>query len=115
MNHNSSVKTKNLKPFKKGDDPRRAKNGAACIERIAWTNLFLNRLAERLDPRMAANILATAYEAKRPWAITEVHERLMGKVTQPVGFQGEDGTTGNVLFVKVVQVKDGNGNGNTGK
>lgn len=89
MNHNASVKTKNLKPFRKGEDSRRHKHGSASEERAAWTNLFLNRLAERLDPKAAANILATAYEAKRSWAITEVHERLMGKVAQPVGLSGD--------------------------
>jgi len=85
MNRSASVKTKNLKPFRKGEDSRRHKHGSASEERAAWTNLFLNRLAERLDPAEAADILATAYEAKRPWAIMEVHERLMGKVTQPLG------------------------------
>jgi len=85
MNNSATVKRRNLKPFKKGEDPRRNKNGSASIERTTWTNLFLNRLAERLDPAVAADILATAYEAKRPWAIMEVHERLMGKVTQPLG------------------------------
>jgi len=84
MNHSASVKTRNLKPFRKGEDLRRHKHGSASEERATWTNLFLNRLAKRLDPKVAADILALAYEAKRPWAITEVHERLMGKVTQPI-------------------------------
>jgi len=82
MNRNPRVK--NLKPFKKGHDPRRKKLGPVAVERSTWTTLFLNRLAERLDPKVAADILASAYEAKRPWAISEVHERLMGKVTQPI-------------------------------
>ena len=81
----SAAKAVPGKPFKPGHDPRRNPTGAASRERAAWTNLFLNHLAERLDPEAAADILATAYEAKRPWAITEVHERLMGKVTQPLG------------------------------
>jgi hypothetical protein len=84
---------------------------------MAWTNLFLNALAKKLKPEKAADILIEAYEAKRPWAITEAHERIMGKVTQPVGFQGQDGQVMNKLIVEVVHVQngpaggDGNGDG----
>ena len=106
MNHSASVKTKNLKPFQKGEDSRRHKHGSASEERAAWTSLFLNRLAERLDPKKAADILATAYEAKRSWAVMEVHERLMGKEEQPIDLRAKN------LTIKVVQVKDGNGNAN---
>jgi len=107
-----SSSEKNLKPFKKGADPRRAKGGAACVERTAWTNLFLNRLAKRLKPADAADILATAYEKGRPWAIAEVHERLMGKVTQPIGGAPDaDGKT-QALVIKVIHTKDGDGGGN---
>jgi len=107
-----SSSEKNLKPFKKGADPRRAKGGAACVERTAWTNLFLNRLAKRLKPADAADILAMAYEKGRPWAIAEVHERLMGKVTQPIGGAPDaDGKT-QALVIKVIHTKDGDGGGN---
>lgn len=95
MTHSASV---HLKPFKKGPDSRRYKGGSACIERTAWTNLFLNRLAKRLKPADAADILATAYEAKRPWAIAEVNERLMGKITQPV--ETEQHVTYRVIYDK---------------
>ena len=103
-----SSSEKNLKPFKKGADPRRAKGGAACVERTAWTNLFLNRLAKRLKPADAADILATAYEKGRPWAIAEVHERLMGKVTQPIG-GASDGVPIHVRLEKVITNIDPNG------
>jgi hypothetical protein len=103
-----SSSEKNLKPFRKGYDYRRAKGGAACIERTAWTNLFLNRLAKRLKPADAADILATAYEKGRPWAIAEVHERLMGKVTQPIGGT-PDGAPIRVRLEKVITTIDPNG------
>ena len=46
------------------------------------------------------------------WAVTFIAERTEGKVTQPVSGPPE---TGGVLNIKVVQVKDQNGNGNAEK
>ena len=84
MTNSSLVKTANLKPFKKGKDPRRNASGAMCAERAAWATKFNNALAKKLSPDEAADILIAAYKAKRPWAVAEVHERIMGKVTQPI-------------------------------
>lgn len=104
---------KNLRPFKKGPNSKRPKGGPVCIERMAWTNLFLNRLAKRLKPADAADILATAYEQRRPWAITEVHERLMGRVTQPIGGD-PSGTPIRVKLEKIITTIDPNGSGSSG-
>jgi len=85
MSDNSaSVVPAQLKPFKKGDDSRRNRNGSISGERAAWAARFNNALAAKLDPEEAAKVLVEAYKAKRPWAVSEVHERLMGKVTQVV-------------------------------
>jgi hypothetical protein len=105
------VNTANLKPFKKGPDPRRNPTGGVCKERAAWEQKFRNALAEKADPCKLAQVLVdAAMRAKRPWAIEIILDRLIGKSVQPLsGPPGGDGS----LTIKVVQVKDGNGNGNT--
>jgi len=88
--HNRRVNTANLKPFKKGPDPRRNPTGGVCKERAAWEQKFRNALAEKTDPLKLAQVLAdAAMRAKRPWAIEIILDRLIGKVAQPVGLSGE--------------------------
>ena len=97
-------------PFHKGDDPRRGKNGALCAERAAFATKFANALATQGKPEELAKVLWDAARSKRPWAIEMILDRLMGKPNQPMTgeFNGKQSLT-----IKVVQVKDGNGNGNS--
>jgi len=84
MTHSSSVKTKNLKPFKKGEDSRRNPTGALCKEAAAFSMKFRNALAKKGKPDELADVLWKHAKNGRPWAIDIILERLMGKVTQPI-------------------------------
>jgi len=92
------------KPFEKGSDSRRNVTGQKNSDRVEWTAKFNNLLAKKLDPEAAVDVLIKAYKASRPWAIQEVHERLMGKVTQPIDHSGEL-KTDNTVTVKVIHVQ----------
>ena len=84
MTHNKAVNTENLKPFKKGDDPRRDKGGNKNKEAQAFSILFRNALAKKMKPEELADIIITEAKRRRPWAIDIILERLMGKVAQPI-------------------------------
>lgn len=72
------------RPFKKGADPNRHPFGRVSQKRAAWMATFLNELASILGPKEAARIVAKKYRAGLPFFVGETHERLGGKVTQPV-------------------------------
>ena len=91
--------------FKKGD-PRINRNGRKSVTRAEWSVKFNDLLAEELPPNEAVKILIKAYKAGKPWAIQEVLERLMGKVTQPIDHSGE--MDHNIMFFDFS--KNGNGN-----
>ena len=112
MKHSGNVNTANLRPFKKGPDSRRNPNGRVCKERAAWEQVFRNALAKKADPDKLAQVLVDAAMSKRPWAIEIVLDRLMGKPNQPITgeFNGKQSLT-----IRVVQVKDQNGNGHKGE
>ena len=88
MNHRATVKTENLKPFKKGYDPRRGKGGKNA-EAQAFAVRFRNALAEKISAGEMAELLIAEAKRKRPWAIQEILDRLMGKSTQPIEHKGE--------------------------
>lgn len=85
------------RPFQKGDDPNRAPFGKVSRKRAAWMTVFLNELAEELEPKEAAKAFAKRYKAGIPFFVGEGHERLGGKVTQPV--DGDLTMKGVVTFV----------------
>jgi len=88
MNHRKAVNTENLKPFKKGADSRRNK-GNKNAEAQSFSIQFRNALAKKLSADKIADILIAEVERKRPWAIQEFLDRLMGKSTQPLEHSGE--------------------------
>ena len=75
------------KPFKKGDDPRRNK-GNKNAGAQAFAIKFRNALAEKISPDEVADILIAEVKKKRPWAIQEYLDRLMGKSAQPIEHSG---------------------------
>ena len=84
MNNSSRVVPAQLKPFKKGKDSRRNPLGRVSQARSSWMAKFLNELAEVLDPKEAAEMFARKYKGGQPFFVGQAHERLGGKVTQPV-------------------------------
>ena len=84
-----SSREKNLRPFKKGADARRNPLGRVSQARSTWMAKFLNALAEKLDPDEAAEVFVKRYRAGIPFFVGEAHERLGGKVTQPVDHSGD--------------------------
>ena len=92
-------KNKNLKPFKKGADPRRSTTGGICKERSDWGRLFLNALAKKLPPDEVADILIEQVKRGRPWAIEVYLDRVMGKVVQPISGDSDDGA----LRIRVIR------------
>lgn len=94
MTHSNGVA--NLKPFKKGKDPRRSPFGTMSQKRATWMKNFLNALADKLDPEDAAEAFAKKYKAGLPFFVGEAHERLGGKVTQPV--DADVTVKGQVIF-----------------
>jgi len=97
------------KPFQKGDDLRRGKNGALCNEAAIYGTTYRNCLARMMPPEELAKTVVRAAKAGRVWAIQMIHDDAVGLPTQPVNINGDKGLT-----IRVVQVKDKNGNGNTG-
>jgi hypothetical protein len=78
-------------------------------ERAAWSTKFLNALADGMKPEEAAKILLAVFRAKQSWAVLEVLERLVGKVSQPI-----EGPGGGSIRIEVVHLKGEGGNGNGG-
>ena len=87
MNNKRRVVPAQLKPFKKGADPRRNTNGSICAERANWSSQFSNALARKLNPDEVAQILVDAVRKGRPWAIELYLDRLIGKEVQPISGQ----------------------------
>jgi hypothetical protein len=104
--HNS--REKNLRPFKKGADARRNPLGRVSQARSTWMAKFLNALAEKLDPDEAAEVFVKRYRAGIPFFVGEAHERLGGKVTQPI--EAEQNIVYRVIYEKPAKDKvDANG------
>ena len=88
MTHRRAVNTANLKPFKKGADPRR-NSGNKNAEAQSFSIKFRNALAKKLSAEKVAEILIEEVKRKKPWAIQEFLDRLTGKSTQPLEHSGE--------------------------
>lgn len=77
--------------FKKGKDSRRNMGGNKNVEAQSFAIEFRNALANKLSPEDVADILIAEVQKKKPWAIQEFLDRLMGKSTQPIEHSGEVG------------------------
>jgi hypothetical protein len=84
MSDSKRVNTANLRPFKKGFDPRRNKGGNLNAEAQAYEIRFRNALAKGLAPKDFADIVIEDVRRHRPGAKEFYADRLMGRVTQPV-------------------------------
>jgi hypothetical protein len=85
------------RPFQKGDDPRRNKQGARSKEAQSFAERFANSLASGGDPKDLAAILWEKALKGQPWAVEVLLDRLIGKVTQPIS--GDMKVSGQVLFI----------------
>jgi len=72
------------RPFQKGDDPRRNKQGARSKEAQSFAERFANALASGGDPKALAALLWEKALKGQPWAVEILLDRLIGKVSQPV-------------------------------
>jgi hypothetical protein len=107
-------RVENLKPFKKGFDPRRH-GGPKNHELADFTINFKNALAKKAPAEKIADILSKYILNGRPWAIQLGLEYLCEKPAQGVKHSGEI-KTNDPLIVKVIFVKDGEpGNGDGDK
>jgi hypothetical protein len=70
--------------FKPGNDPNRNAKGPVCKERATWAIEFNNALAKRADAEALVEKLVSLAERGVEWAMKEVLDRLLGKVTQPI-------------------------------
>ena len=100
------------KPFVKGADSRRNRGGNLNAEAQSYEIRFRNALAKGLAPEEFADLVIKDVKSRRPGAKEFYADRLMGRVTQPIS--GPPSTDG-ALTIRVVQVKDQNGNGLTEK
>ena len=92
------------KPFKKGD-LRINRLGGVSKEKRAFKEEFDNAMAKRIDMNSLVEKLATLAEHGVEWAMREVLERMLGKVSQPVS--GDLQVHGQVVFMmpRPVQVE----------
>lgn len=95
------------KPFTK-DDPRINKNGRLCTEASTYKVNYHNAISKLMPPDELARMVVKAARAGRVWAIHMLHDDAVGLPVQPMDVNNKGGLT-----VKVVQVKDQNGNGNS--
>jgi len=96
MAHSKAANTANLKPFKKGADPKRNTGGNKNKEAQAFSILFRNALAKKMSPDELAELLVANAKKNKPWAIEEILDRLIGKVTQPIS--GDVNTVFRVIY-----------------
>jgi hypothetical protein len=97
VSNSSRVVPAQLKPFKKGEDSRRNPLGRVSHARSTWMAQFLNSLAEKLTPEEAAEMFAKRYKSGIPFFVGEAHDRLGGKVSQPM--TADMTVKGQVMFV----------------
>lgn len=71
--------------FQKGDDPRRNVAGNLNKAAQSYEIRFRNALASKLKPETFAAIVVEEVKRHRPGAKEFYADRLMGKVTQPIG------------------------------
>ena len=112
-----SVGMANLKPFKKGYDPRRWLNGRGkkspeqregeqILRAVIWEELSREFDTARMKPLDDADtvdalrLMVRSWIKKRP---AEIAERIAGKVPQPVELTGKDGGAVAVQFVEIVR------------
>jgi hypothetical protein len=115
-----SVGMANLKPFKKGYDPRRWLNGRGkkspeqregeqILRAVIWEELSREFDTARMKPLDdaetvdALRLMVRTWIKKRP---AEIAERIAGKVPQPVELTGKDGGAVAVQFVEIVRPRD---------
>jgi len=84
MSDSKPVNTANLKPFKKGFDPRRNKGGNLNAAAQSYEIRFRNALATGLAPEEFAAVVIDEVQRHRPGAREFYADRLMGKISQPV-------------------------------
>jgi len=73
------------KPFQKGVDPRRHKLGRMSLDRAAFSAKLSNYLCNGTgDPEELAGILWKYARAGQAWAVSELLDRICGKVAQAV-------------------------------
>ena len=73
------------KPFMPGPDPRRHRLGRASLDRAAFSAKLNNFLCNGIgDPEALARILWKYAMAGQAWAVTELLNRICGKVAQAV-------------------------------
>lgn len=75
--------------FKRGHDPRRNMGGNKNVEAQNFAVEFRNALAKEMKPSAVAKLLIEEVKKKKPWAIQEFLDRLMGKPAQPIEHGGE--------------------------
>jgi len=103
------------RPFLEGEDPRRHKLGRTSLGRAAFMARLNNALAGgEGDPEELARILWKYARAGKPWAISEILDRICGRPTQPLEHSGEV-KTGEKLIVKVIHVNDEASGGDRGR
>jgi hypothetical protein len=76
------------RPFKKGD-ARINKHGPVSEERRVFSVEFNNAIAKRADMTVLVDKLLTLAEHGVEWAMKEVLDRTLGKVSQPLAHSGE--------------------------
>lgn len=92
--------------FKRGDDPRRNKNGRKSKAAIQMSQALMNALTAEGEKDEKFKKLATKIWEKalqgQPWAVEMIFDRLIGKVTQPVKHNGDINAK---LIIEVVETE----------
>ncbi len=71
------------KPFQKGEDPRRHKFGRESLDRAAFSAKLNNFLCNGIgDPKELAQILWGYARRGQAWAVSEILDRICGRVPQ---------------------------------